>query len=895
MTDSIRPANSTSSPAEPSSRRGRMKIFLGSAPGVGKTHAMLQSAIRARRDGTDVVILAIETHGRPETERMVGQFETLAREQAGGDRVLPGVDLAAVVARRPRRVLLDDLAKRVLVDGKTVRRYTLLAPLLEAGIDVDATLDVQSLESVNESMARLSGVRVRDTVPDDVVAMADEFEVIDQPPEVLIRRLRDGLIHVDDFLSRSMRRFFTRRNLAALSDMARRVAADRMDALVLGDDDTPAATHDHLLVCINDSPVWRRVLRTARRLADTQHVRWTVVYAQTPKYEQLDEAARDRLAQAMRLAELWGAEIVTLTAAGDVADEILNYAERRETTRILVGRSRSRRLSRFFGHTVDARLLRKAKNIEVTVVIPEDDEDGPRWRLLPAWERPQGLLRAGLAATAAVACALGVALVLSAFMPLHNVSLIFLAGVVLVAIRVGLWPSIYASLLSFVVYNFFFTEPKYSLFVAHREDIVTIFFFLVMATLTGNLAARVRRQVEEIRRSAKRIENLYDFSRRVAGSVSLDDTLWAVVTHVAGALRCRAMVLMPGTDDRLDIVSGFPPEDHLDPEDRATAERAWTQGRAAGWAEPGGESGAWLFIPMRTASGLIGLLGVSFEDQRTHLSPEHRRLLDAVVDQAAVAIERTKLTADIEEARILSETEQLRSALLSSVSHDLRTPLVSILGSATTLANLGDAIPPKDRTELAQTILEESDRLNRFVQNLLDMTRLGYGALAPKRDWIDLRDVIGGAVRAMRRSLEDLKVELRFAADLPLMYVDPVLIGQVVMNLLDNAAKHAPLGSVVTVAAARRGEDVAVSVIDGGPGIPPDDRRAVFDMFYRVAVRDSDARGTGLGLAICKGLVEAHGGEIRAGAGPDGKGTDMTFTLPLREVPPILESQDAEA
>jgi two-component system sensor histidine kinase KdpD len=596
----------------------------------------------------------------------------------------------------------------------------------------------------------------------------------------------------------------------------------------------------------------------------------------------------------MRLGERWGAEIVTLTTRGDVADEILDYAERRETTRILVGRSRSRHLSRFFGHTVDSKLLRKAKNIEVTVVIPEEAEEAPRWRL-PRREWPQGIFRAWLAATAAVAGALVVAQVLSAFMPLHNVLLIFLAGVVLVAIRVGLWPSIYASLLSFVVYNFFFTEPNYSLLVTHEEDIITIFFFLVMATLTGNLAARVRLQVEEIRRSAKRIENLYDFSRRVAGSVSLDDTLWAVVTHVAGALRCRALVLLPGTDASLDIVSGFPPEDHLDPDDRAAAMRAWTEGRAAGWAEPDSEAGAWLFIPMRTASGLIGLLGVSFDDQRTQLSPEHRRLLDAVVDQAAVAIERTKLTVDIEEARILSETEQLRSALLSSVSHDLRTPLVSILGSATSLANLGDAIPTRDRAELAQTILEESERLNRFVQNLLDMTRLGYGALEPKRDWIDLRDVIGGAVRDMRRSLEDLKVELRFAADLPLMYVDPVLIGQVVMNLLDNAAKHAPLNSTVTVSAGRRGEDIAVSVVDGGPGIPPDDRRAVFDMFYRVAVRDSDARGTGLGLAICKGLVEAHGGEIAAGIGPDGRGTEMTFTLPLREVPPIFESQDAEA
>ncbi|MDX9862982.1 MAG: DUF4118 domain-containing protein, partial [Rhodospirillales bacterium] len=722
-------------------RRGRFKVFLGSAPGVGKTYAMLQSALRKRRDGLDIAILCIETHGRPETERMAAQFETLSHPESRGGRPMPCVDLAALIGRRPQRVLLDDLGRGAIVDGKPVRRYALVEPILEAGIDVDTTFDVQYLESVNDSIVRQSGVRLRDTIPDGMIGMADEIELVDQPPEVLIRRLRDGMIHIDDTLNRSMRRFFSRRNLTALREMAMRVAADRLDALVSGDDGQPATAHDHLLVCINDSPVWRRLLRAARRVAQTQRIPWTIVYAQTPKYEHLDDATRDRLVHAMRLGERWGAEIVTLTAQGDVADEILGFAERRRATRILVGRSRSRYLSRIFGHTVDSKLLRKAKNIEVTVVIPEETAMARRWNV-PAGSQLRQLLSAGLAATAAVVGALGLALALSSFMPLHNVSLILLAGVVLVAIRVGLWPSIYASILSFLVYNFFFTEPNYSLSVKHEEDIITISFFLVMATLTGNLAARVRRQVEEIRQSAKRIESLYDFSRRVAASVSLDDTLWAVVSHVAAALRCRALVLLPGGGDRLDIVSGFPPEDHLEPEDWAAAERAWAVRRAAGWAEPDNEAGGWMFIPMRTASGVLGLLGVLFEDQRTQLSPEHRRLLDAVVDQAAVAIERTKLTVDFEEARILGETEQLRSALLSSVSHDLRTPLVSILGSATSLANLGDAIPPQDRAELAQTILDESERLNRFVQNLLDMTRLGYGALEPKRDWVDARDVL---------------------------------------------------------------------------------------------------------------------------------------------------------
>lgn len=871
--------------------RGRLKIFLGSAPGVGKTYKMLQAAARKKSEGVDVVVGCVETHGYPETERLLGGMENIARRvDDGHGRVVQEVDVQAVLARAPRLVLVENLAHAVPTPGGSPSsRHQLFQAFLNAGIDVYTTLNVQSLESVNEHMARVSRIRLRDTVPDTVIRDADEVELVDLPPEELIQRLRDGKVAVDDALAQSMRRFFSRHNLTVLREMAMRVIADRLNGLVAGGEEASAVkaeSADHLLVCVNETPSWRRILRAGRRLAESQHIPWTVLYVQTRSYEQLDDAARDRIAQAMRLAERLGAEVVTLSGGGNLVDEILSFAERRGVTRLIVGRSHRNWLLRGFVQTVDSLLLEKGKGVEVTVVLPGETDGGRREKRADGgrWRR---YVRSFLLATLSVCGALGLALVLASFMPLHNVALILLAGVVLVAFHEGLWPSIYASVLSFLAYNFFFTEPKYSFLVRHEEDILTIFFFLVIATLTAHLAARVRTQVDEIRLSARRIENLYDFSRRVVATVSLDDTLWAVVSHVASTLGCHAMVLMPAAAGKLEISSAFPPEDRLEGDDRVAAERAWQQGRPAGWEEPESEGGNWLFIPVRTASGLLGLLGVTFEDKRQRLSPEHRRLLDAVVDQTAMAIERSKLAIDIEEARILSETEHLRSALLSSISHDLRTPLVSILGSATTLTNLGDRIAAKDRGELARTILRESERLNRFVQNLLDMTRLGAGALEPKRDWVDLRDILWQSVRDSQPTLEDLKVEVRAGSDLPLMFIDPVLVGQVVLNLLENAAKHAPVGSTVVVGAERCGDDVAVTVTDSGPGIPANDREAVFDMFYRVRGADRHASGTGLGLAICKGLVEAHGGSIAAISGPGERGTTIRLLLPVREMPPL--------
>jgi two-component system sensor histidine kinase KdpD len=495
-------------------------------------------------------------------------------------------------------------------------------------------------------------------------------------------------------------------------------------------------------------------------------------------------------------------------------------------------------------------------------------------------------------ATLAVAVAIAIAHVADRFLPLANLSLIFLMAVLFAAIRFGLWPSVYASLLSFVAYNFFFTEPHHTFIVTRRQDVLTVVFFLVVAVIVGNLAARLKAQVEAMRMTAKRTANLYDFSRKIAGAASLDDVLWAAVHHVASTLQCHSLVLLPRRGDRLEIASGYPPEDQISPTAWGAAHWAWEHGQPAGWSSGTLPASEWLFLPLKTGRGRVGLLGVSFENPKRELTPEQRQLLEALVDQVAVAIERTNLVTDIEEARLLTETERLRSALLSSVSHDLRTPLVSIIGSATGLASCDGALSNDDRAQLVQTILEEGERLNRFVQNLLDMTRLGYGALRPNREWVDLREIVGRALKQMARSLAVLEVEVQIPEDLPVLHVDPILIEQVLVNILDNAAKYSPAGGRIEIAAVQDGERVSVTVSDEGPGIPPEARDTVFDVFYRVRAGDKQAAGTGLGLSICRGLIEAHGGQIEALPGPGGRGTMIVFWLRVQPLPAIADGGD---
>ncbi|WP_274626502.1 sensor histidine kinase [Arvimicrobium flavum] len=867
--------------------RGRLKIFLGAAPGVGKTYAMLEAAQRRRADGVDVVVGVVETHGRAETERLTPGLELLPRAQVPyGGRILAEMDLDGLLARRPRLALVDELAHTNVPGSRHAKRWQDVEELLDAGIDVYSTLNIQHLESLNDVVARIARLKVRETVPDKVLELADEIELIDLPPEELIERLRQGKVCIHDQIARAIQNFFSKGNLTALRELAMRVAADRVDAQMTAHMKShaiagPWPTQDRVLVCVNEAPVSKALVRAAKRMAERSRTDWIAASVATPQSEHLPDAAKDSIAETLRLAETLGAEIATINAESHVADEILSFAQSRNVSRIVIGRPRPRLFSAWFTReTVAEEIIRKAQDFEVTIVSadPVEARKSVIGAARPALERDP---KAYLWATATIIASGAAATLVSGLFPVESLSLFFLVGVLAVASRFGLWPSIYASVLAFLGYDFFLVEPYYTFEIAHEKVVMTLVLFLLVAIVTGNLAARLRNQARAQRAIAKRTAKLFDFSRRVASVASLDDVVWAAVTHVASTMQCSSMILMPDRSGKLAIVGGMPPEDQLQARDWGAAAWAWEKAEPAGWSSATLPSATWLFMPMKSAEKVHGLLAVQF-GAREYITTEERRLLDSLVDQVGIAIERTKLAADMEQSRLLAETESLRAALLSSVSHDLRTPLVSIIGAATALVESDGALGGSGRKAMAETIRDEGERLNRYVQNLLDMTRLGYGALKVAREPVDLREVVGRAIRRLERDLARHRVVRDLPSSLPEVMGDAVLLEQVATNILDNAAKYAPPGSEVTISAAPHDGVVALAISDQGPGIAEADRPHVFDMFFRVHAGDGLPGGTGLGLAIAKGIVDAHGGSIRAEAATaGGRGTRIVLTLPM--------------
>lgn len=866
--------------------RGRLKIFLGAAPGVGKTYAMLEDARQRRAEGRDIVVGIVETHGRAETEALLAGLEVMQRRRTSyRGRVIPEMDLDAILARRPALALIDELAHTNAPDSRHPKRWQDVDELLAAGIDVYTTLNIQHLESLNDIVARISGVRVRETIPDSVLELADEIELIDLPPEELIARLRQGKVYVQDQIARAIQNFFSKGNLTALRELAMRVAADRVDAQMTAHMRShaiagPWPANDRILVCVNESPVSKALVRSAKRVAERSRIPWIAVNVATQTSEALPDAAKDAIADTLRLAESLGAEVMMLTAERHVSREIVAFARAQNVSRIIIGRPRPRRfLAALFRESVAAEVIRQADDFEVTVISPER-EDGPRSMIAAPSLSPERDPEAYLWAAAIVAAAGGAAFAIDRIFPVESLSLVFIVAVLIVAIRKGLWPSIFASLLSFTAYDFFFTEPRLTLHIGDRDIILTLLLFLVVAILTGNLASRLRNQAAAQRDIARRTANLYAFSRKIAAAASFDDIVWAAVHHVASTLQCRSLILSPDENGALGIAGGYPPEDRLDARDWGAARWAWEHGESAGWGSKTLPSSSWLFLPLVTAQGPQALLGVAFAEGR-RLDAEDRRVLDALVDQVAIAIERARLTTDIEESRVLSETERLRTALLSSVSHDLRTPLVSIIGAATSLIDASETLSRDGERQLAETIREEGERLNRYVQNLLDMTRLSYGAMALNKEWVEPRELVGRAARQLKEALRPFKLRVDVPLSLPTIKGDPILLEQTLVNILDNAAKYAPPGSEIAVTAERRDETLRMVIDDEGPGIPEEDRERIFDMFYRVRTGDAQSKGTGLGLAIARGILDAHGGSIRALSAGKGHGTRIELSLPL--------------
>ncbi len=868
--------------------RGRLKIFLGAAPGVGKTYEMLVQARRRKLDGVDAVIGVVETHGRVETDLLTKGIEAVPKKRAPyKGRVLAEMDIDAILQRRPRLALVDELAHDNAPGSRHPKRYLDVEELLAAGIDVYTTLNVQHIESLNDVVAKITKVRVRETVPDSILDRADDIELVDLTPEDLVQRLKDGKVYLPDAAERAVQNYFVPGNLAALRELALRRTAQRVDAqmvdymrahAIAG----PWEASERLLVVVNARPGAAAAIRYARRLADRLRASWTAVHVETGTHQ--SEAERDSVAQALRLAERMGGMAATVPAASET-DGILEFARANNVTHIVTGTARGARWREMLMPSLAQELIRRAGEMSVHVVPqrPGKDEIGKA----PPPERTPLNPQAFFGSLLFSALALGAGLLLRQALAVSNVALVLLVAVLASAVTYGLWPSLFACLVCALAYNFFFLPPLYTFTIAEPENIITLLVFVLVAAIASNLMARVRTQAIVARQRAATTEDLYRFSRKLAGIATLDDLLWATAYQVAHMLRLHVVLLMPNKDD-LEVRAGYPPEDTLDEGDLAAAKWAFEQGHEAGRGSDTLPGARRLFLPMRTARGVVAIIGLNSEQasdrESALLTPDQRRLLDSLADQTALAIERLHLAEEMDRARVAAETEKLRSALLTSISHDLRTPLASILGSASSLKAYRASLDVREQDELIGTIQEETERLNRFIANLLDMTRLESGALAPNMEAIDLGDVVGSVLR--RAPVRNHKVTLELEPDLPMVRLDPVLFEQVLFNLLDNAAKYAPPGTTITVRARRESGTVRVQILDEGPGLPEEDRERVFDKFYRVRASDKKRAGTGLGLAIARGFMEAIGGTITAANRTDRleegrSGAVFTLTVPV--------------
>ena len=867
--------------------RGRLKIFLGAAPGVGKTYEMLLAAQARRREGCDVVVGIVEPHGRRETEALLEGLEVIPRQQIEyRGHLLGEMDLDAILKRRPALVLVDELAHTNAPGSRHPKRYLDVEEIIAAGIDVFATLNIQHVESLNDVVARITRIRVRETVPDSILDQADDIEVIDLSPEDLIKRLREGKVYVPQQAERAIRHYFSQGNLTALRELALRRTAQRVDEQLLSHMREhaiagPWAAGERILVCVSEAPSTAGLIRYARRVADRLRVPWTAIYVETTRTQRLSVAERDRIADFLRLAERLGASTITIPGRS-IAEEVVAYATANNITQIVIGKSNRSRWFEMVHGSVVHELVRRTGSISVHVISADDSETVPPKSIetRPAIEPIR--IEPYLGSAGAVAVALGIGLLLKHFIAVQSISLVFLTAILASAIAWGLWPSLFAAIASMLAYNFFFLPPLYTFTVGDPENVLALFFFLIVALIVSNLTARTRTQVVTARLRAKTTAELYAFSRKVAGIGALDDLLWATAHQITSMLNVRTVLLMPLKDrEGLEVASGYPPEDQLDDADMAAARWSWEHNRPAGRGADTLPGAKRLFLPLRTGSGPVGVLGIDRDALGPLLTPDDRRLLDALCDQAAVAIERISLAKGLDEARVLAETERLRAALLTSISHDLRTPLASILGTVSSLRSYPERYSPAEREDLLSTLQDEAERLNRFVSNLLDMTRLESGAIDLKLELIDVAEIVGSALQRAGSVLAGHRVEVNIAPHLPMLRLDAVLFEQVLFNLLDNAAKYSPIGSRIDIRASRDGELVEIEVVDEGPGIPPADLERIFDKFYRVQAQDRRRAGTGLGLAICRGFVEALGGWIVARNRRDGSGAVLTIRMPV--------------
>ncbi|MBS0298048.1 MAG: sensor histidine kinase KdpD [Proteobacteria bacterium] len=864
------------------SGRGRLKVFLGMAPGVGKTYAMLREARRRKAEGLDVLVGVVETHGRRETESLLRNLDVLARKPLDyKGRTLLEFDIDAALEKRPDLLLVDEYAHSNAPGSRHPKRWQDVEELLAAGIDVWTTLNVQHLESLVDVVWKITGVRQRETVPDSALARADDIELIDITPGELRQRMAEGKVYLAETAKVAAERFFKPENLTALRELALRRAAQTVDDQLMGamkraGVEGPWAAGERILVLVGGAPVASALVRAGRRLSDMMmDAPWIVAHVEQPNRPAPDPAAAQRLNEALKLAEQLGASTVVLTG-DDIVSTVLDYSGRNNITQIVVGRSPTSRLRALFGRSLPQALLDRSAGAALHVVTetaPEPARPAPALSPLHALRQWRGYV--GAFAFVALATLVSAAVDRLSNQS-ANLAMVYLLSVLATGIAFGLWPAVAAAALAALSYNFFFLEPRLTMYIGHAADVLTFGVFFLVALATGWLTGRVRDQARATSRRASAVTSLLQASRRLSGAAKKEDAAKGLAEQLAAASGRKAIILLPADGD-IVASAGAPMLEPLSTADMAAARWAWERGEAAGRGTGTLPNAGWTFRPLQGVKARSGVAGIEAGEG----ADSDERFVLALLDQGAVALERAEFAAEAADAEALRRSDRLRSALLNSISHDLRTPLSTVLGSTTTLLEYGDKLAKPVRRDLLDSIREEAERLNRYVGDLLDMTRLEGGALEPRAEPTDVREVLDAAVERVSRRLGARTLERDFAGQLSLVSADAGLLEQAVANILENAVSYSGDGSRIEVAAYEDPDEVVIAIEDQGRGIPKADLERVFDKFRRLDQPTDRGKGAGLGLSIAKGFIEAMGGRIAAVSPVTATGgTRMLISLP---------------
>ena len=854
--------------------RGRFKLFFGAAPGVGKTFSMLEAAAARRMEGIDVVIGIVETHGRKDTLRLTDGFEAMPlRTFEHRGTALEEFDIDAAMQRHPALLLVDELAHTNAPGSRHAKRWQDVHELLGAGIDVYSTLNVQHVESLNDVVAQITGITVRETVPDSVIAEADEIELVDVSPEVLIERLRDGKVYLPEQAARALDRFFRKGNLLALRELALRQTANRVDADMRGwmrrsgIVGTWAAT-DRVLVCIDSGDRQHQLVRRGARLAEALNAEWLALSVEPVVAGGFSDEERAAVAETLRLAESLGARAVALN--GDrVADAIATFVEVNNITRLVVGQPRTRSfLHRFWRRpSVLNALLQRVTNVDVLVVSDQVATEGtppPRRRLPP----PPTLGYAWAAGTVGVVTAIGI--LLRSRVSTTDIAMLYILGIAVVGSRARYRPALMASVLAIAAFDLCFVPPFYTFAVSDADYVLTFVMMLVVAILVSRITSMLKAQADAAQSREGRTAAAFALSADLSAAREPVEIVRALARHSMSVIPGTASVTVRATDGTFNSDDGV--------------ERwAYEHRQMAGQGTQTLPASPALYLPLVASDTALGVVRLTPIDARDVADPVRRQLLESFASQAAIALERVELAAGTQQARVEVEAERLRTSLLSSLSHDLRTPLGAIEGAASSLVDTGESLSPDVRRDLAQTIVEESRRMTRMVGNLLDMIRVETGALSVHQEWQPLEEVVSVALIRMDERLKGRMVTVDLPLTLPLVCIDGILIEQVLINLLENAVKYSPAGTPIELSASATRDHVIIAIADRGYGIPAGQEQTIFDKFHRVD-HSASTPGVGLGLTICRGIVLAHDGRIWAERRPGG-GMIFRVALPAGEPP----------